>query len=64
MTKAVRQLLDSFDALPDTDKHEAAVKILRRLNSDKGDLSVAKLMGIADQLFCTLDDEETGHAPR
>ncbi len=30
MTATVRQLLDSFDALPDADKHQAALEILRR----------------------------------
>jgi len=30
MTTGVRQLLDSFDALSETEKHEAAVELLRR----------------------------------
>ena len=30
MTAPVQQLLDSFDALSDADKHQATVEILRR----------------------------------
>lgn len=65
MTAPVKHVLDSFDALPDADKHQAAVEILRRVaGSEKGDLPESALIRLADELFCTLDEEETGHAPR
>ncbi len=64
MTAPVRQLIDSFDALPDAEKHEVAVEILKRVRQKRDDLSEAEWVGVADQLFCTLDDEETGHASR
>jgi len=31
MTNGARQLLDSFDALPETEKHEVLAELLRRL---------------------------------
>jgi hypothetical protein len=65
MTATVRQLLDSFDALSDTDKHQAAVEILRRVGgTTEGDLPEAALLEAADELFRALDVEESGHAPR
>jgi hypothetical protein len=65
MTAAVQQLLDSFDALPEADKHEAAVAILRRFaGAVESDLPESTLVGAADELFRTLDAEEAGHAPR
>ncbi len=65
MTAPVQQLLDSFDALPETDKHQAAVEILRRyVPPAAGDVSEAALVDLADELFCALDAEEAGHAPR
>jgi hypothetical protein len=63
MTAPVQQILDSFDALPEAERHQAAVEILRRVTGEK-DMSEDALTGLADELFCTLDDEETGHAPR
>jgi hypothetical protein len=65
MTATVRQLLDSFEALPDADKHQAAVEILRRYGgAAEGDLPEAALVELADELFRALDAEEAGHAPR
>ena len=65
MTKTVQQLLDSFDALSDADKHQAAVEILRRFGGDtQGDLPETALVEAADELFRALDAEEAGHAPR
>ena len=64
MTATVQQLLDTFDALPDADKHQAAVEILRRISSAvEGDLPDSALVEAADELFRTLDAEEAGHAP-
>lgn len=64
MTTTVQQLLDSFDALPDADKHLAIVEILRRFpGAAEDDLPESALIGAADELFRTLDEEEAGHAP-
>jgi hypothetical protein len=57
MTAAVRQILKSFDDLPAPERHEAAVEILRRAESD-GDLPDAALMEAADDLFKSLDADE------
>jgi hypothetical protein len=64
MTAAVRQLLDSFDALPDAEKQQAVQEILRRVASTRRDLPEAALLGAADELFRALDDEESRHARR
>lgn len=63
MTATVQQLLDSFDALPDADKHLAIVEILRRFLGDlEADLPESALIGAADELFRALDEEEASHA--
>jgi hypothetical protein len=65
MTPAVQQLLNIFDGLPDTDKHEAALEIARRVSvPGEGDLPESALLEAADQLFRALDAEEIAHAPR
>ena len=65
MGAAVQQLLDSFDALADADKHQVAIEILRRFAAEgAGDLPEEALVGIADELFRALDAEEARHAPR
>ena len=52
-----------FDALPEPDKHQAAVEILRRFASTiERDLPESTLVGVADELFRALDEEEAGHA--
>ncbi|MFL5242866.1 MAG: hypothetical protein ACJ8FY_12215 [Gemmataceae bacterium] len=63
MTTSVRQILDAFDALPDVDKHQAAVEILRRASKGSGDLSEEALAELADELFSALDVAEANHAP-
>jgi hypothetical protein len=65
MTAPVQQLLDSFDALSEADKHLAAVEILRRFGgAASGDLPEGALVEAADELFRALDAEEAGHVPR
>ncbi len=65
MPTAVQQLLESFDALPEGDKHRAAVEILRRvLPASPGDLPESALVEAADELFRALDAEEAAHAQR
>jgi hypothetical protein len=63
MTTAVRQLLASFDALTDKEKHEAATEVLRRtLDLIPPELSEADLVEAADLLFCDLDANEAADA--
>lgn len=65
MNTAVEHLLESFDALPAADKHQAIVEILRRLPaSGTGDVPESALVEAADNLFLALDREEETHAPR
>lgn len=58
MPPAVKALLDAFDALSETDRHDAAVEILRRIKAADSDLSDQALLEAADRLFLTLDAEE------
>jgi hypothetical protein len=61
----VQQLLESFDALPGGDKHQAAVEILCRVSAAvEGDVPEAALIEAADELFRALDAEEARHAQR
>jgi hypothetical protein len=62
MSITVQQLLDSFDALPDADKHLAIVEILRRFSvAGEDDLPESALIGAADELFRSLDEAEVAH---
>lgn len=62
MTAAVHHLLNSYDALPPAEQHEAAVEILRRAAlSAEGDIPEAGLVELADELFQALDAEEARH---
>jgi methylmalonyl-CoA mutase cobalamin-binding subunit len=64
MSTAMQQLLESFDALPELDRHQAAVEILRRVLADvEGDVPEAGLVEAAEELFRALDTEEASHAP-
>jgi hypothetical protein len=61
----VQQLLDAFDALPEPDKHQAAVEIFRRVSpTTEGDVPESALVEAAEELFRALDAEEAGHAQR
>ncbi len=65
MNATVQEVLESFDALSEDDKHRAAVEILRRVSSDAaGDIPESALVEAADELFRALDAEEAGNAPR
>jgi hypothetical protein len=65
MTTKVKQLLGDFDALPEADKQQASVEILRRVAAaSEGDLPEAALVEAAEELFSTLDAEEASHAKR
>jgi hypothetical protein len=62
---AVQQLLESFEALSEADKHRVAVAILRRISPiAEGDVPDSALVEAADELFRALDAEEAGHAQR
>jgi hypothetical protein len=63
MSTAVKSLLGAFDSLSATEKHEAAVEILKRSwPSDYGDVSETTLVEVADELFQVLDRDEANHA--
>ena len=62
MTHAVSQIVNAFEALPEVEKYQAAVEILRRAPS--GDQSDSFLLEAADELFRALDAEEEYHARR
>ena len=65
MTAAVQQLLESFDALSEADKHRAAVEVLRRASpTTDEDVPESALVEAADELFRALDSEEVAHAQR
>jgi hypothetical protein len=56
MTAAVRQLLESFDALTETEKQEAIAEVLRRATDlTPAALSDEELVEAADELFLALD---------
>ncbi len=59
MTNATRRLLDSFEALPDQEKHEVLSQLLRRLvDSSYSSLSDEELTQAADLLFQEYDHLE------
>jgi hypothetical protein len=61
----VQQFLEAFDALPEPDKHQATVEILRRISPGaEGDVPEAALVEAAEELFRALDAEEADHAQR
>ena len=63
MTTQVREILQSFDLLPDGDKRELAREILRRSLTLAADpLTDEQLVGMADEVFLDLDRGEAGHA--
>jgi hypothetical protein len=59
MTRAAQKVLDTFETLPEKDKKEIAVEILRRTSAESyGDLDDAALVLAADQVFLELDRRE------
>jgi hypothetical protein len=64
MSDPVRELLASFDALPNSEKQVAAAEILRRTPLPEGDVPTSTLDALADELFAGLDAEETARADR
>jgi hypothetical protein len=65
VTAKVWKLLSEFDALPEVEKHQAAVEILRRVSSAiEGDVPELALVEAAEELFQALDAEEAARAKR
>ena len=60
MSTAVQVLLESFDALSETERQEAALEILRRVTLE-GDFSEQVQVEAADELFRILDAEEAAN---
>ena len=63
MSTTVQEILEFFDALPEADRHRAAIEILRRaLLAAEGNLPESTLVGAADELFRALEAEEAADA--
>jgi hypothetical protein len=61
MSRAVRDLLRSFESLSDAEKHEAANLLLRQVvQGEAGDVSDDALVAVAEELFLDLDTREAG----
>lgn len=59
MTNAARQLIDSFEALPEQEKHEVLGQLLRRLmERPYTSPSDEELTGVADLIFQDYDRRE------
>jgi hypothetical protein len=61
VTTAVQDLLRSFDALSEGERHEAAVELLRRI-VPPADLPDEALAAAADEIFRELDAREAADA--
>ncbi len=62
MTKSVEQLVKSFELLPDEEKQQAALEIIRRsLSLNLPVLSDDSFVLAAEQTFLQLDKEESLH---
>ena len=61
MTAGVRELLNSFDQLPEAEQREAATEILRRsLSLELPPIDDETLVERAEELFLNLDRQEAG----
>lgn len=59
MTNAARQLIESFEALPEQEKHEVLGQLLRRLMEKPYEsASDEELLGAADLIFQEYDRRE------
>jgi hypothetical protein len=59
MSETVSQILATFESLPPREQHELLAEMLRRSNELPGTiLSDDHLVGLADEVFQTLDAEE------
>jgi hypothetical protein len=65
MTASVQQLINAFDGLSPPEKHEAAIEIIRRMESlPSSDLTDEALTEIADLTFQELDAREAEDAKK
>jgi hypothetical protein len=62
MTTAVQMLLESFDALSESERQEAVLEIIRRATPE-GELPEQAHVEAADALFRMLDAEEAADGP-
>jgi len=63
VTTQVRNILESFDLLPEDDKREAATEIIRRSQSlALSPLTDEQLIGTAEDAFLAIDRREAGNA--
>ena len=63
MSTAVTQVLNSFEALSESQKREAVVVILKQvLDYEPGEISDDELVAAADELFLAYDAEEASNA--
>jgi len=61
MTTQVRNILESFDLLPEVDKRELTAEILRRSQTlAMPPLTDEELIGAANETFLELDRREAG----
>ena len=61
MTSAVRDLLRSFQALSDAEKHEAASLLMRQFaQGEAGEIGDETFVAVAEELFLDLDAREAG----
>jgi hypothetical protein len=61
MNNGLQQILDSFDRLPEVEKQQVAVEILRRTANLDIPLSDESLILNAEALFLSLDESENNH---
>jgi hypothetical protein len=61
MSTAVQDLLHSYDALSEAERHEAVVELLRR-SVAQPELPDEALVIAADEVFRDLDEREAGDA--
>ena len=63
MTTQVREILQSFDMLPEIDKRELAAEIIKRsLALNEPPLTDEQLVSVAEETFLELDRSEAGNA--
>jgi hypothetical protein len=62
MNRTPQQLLDSFEKLPETEKQQVAIEILRRtLSLEVSPLTEEELTLNAEAIFLSLDAAEAGY---
>ena len=64
MTLSVKQIIDSFERLPDPEKQKVAYEILRRsVHLEVPSLADGDLIAAAEALFLILDEREAENGP-